>query len=431
MRALFVAALLLHALAHLVGFLVPWKLVTPRGRPAEAMQLFGGRVALGTTGARAFGIVWLLAGLGFAWIVIGWWRGQPWAGAALIAIVLGSLLLTAIWWPTARIGFLLNVGILLALTASMGVDYRRDIAAARNAAAASAVVQTSMGQMEYALEGLGDPVLSIHGTGGGWDQGLWASRALVPLGFQVIAPSRFGYLRTPWPAANSAADEADAFAALLDELRIQRVSVVSFSAGAAPAMQFALRHPDRVNALILVVPAAGGIIPPAAPPPPAWVMNFALRFDLPMWFTINYMPRTTSKIVAVPYALVKTLGTEEKAAYDETVQMLLPISARRQGLLMDARNQAGGEASYAIERISVPTLLVSADDDLYGTMKVARVAAERIPGAELLAFPTGGHLLMGREAETWPRVSEFIRRAQAQRPEREPRPVHNGDVTLR
>jgi predicted alpha/beta hydrolase family esterase len=75
---------------------------------------------------------------------------------------------------------------------------------------------------------------------------------------------------------------------------------------------------------------------------------------------------------------------------------------------MDARNQVGGEPIYPLEELTVPTLLVSADDDLYGTMKVARAAVTRIAGAEVLGFPTGGHLLIGRDAELWPYVSDFI-----------------------
>ena len=411
MRAFFAVFLLLHGLAHLVGFLVPWRLVPgPAGAPPPPMnRLLGGRLVLNDASARSLGLLWLLAAVTFAVVAIAWWRRAPWSGAALVVTAVASLVLTTAWWPAARIGFALNIGILLVPAISMYTAYRGDIAVARSAAvSASTIAQTSAGLIEFATAGTGDPVLSIHGTGGGWDQGLAAADGLVPLGYQVIAPSRFGYLRTPSPADNSATAEADAFAALLDHLGIERATVISFSAGTAPALQFALRYPQRVNALILVVPAAGGIMPPAAPAPPAWVMNVVLRFDFPMWFATRYMPKTTANIVAVPHALVETLAPPALMEYDRTVRMLLPISARREGLLMDARNQAGGEPAYPLEELTVPTLLVSANDDLYGTMTVARAAVKRIPGSELLGFPSGGHLLIGRDAELWPYVSDFI-----------------------
>ena len=53
---------------------------------------------------------------------------------------------------------------------------------------------------------------------GGFDQGLELGDGLVRAGFRLIAPSRFGYLRTPLPADASAEAQADAHASLLDAL---------------------------------------------------------------------------------------------------------------------------------------------------------------------------------------------------------------------
>jgi pimeloyl-ACP methyl ester carboxylesterase len=88
------------------------------------------------------------------------------------------------------------------------------------------ILETSYGPIEYAEAGNGPPVLVIHGAGGGFDQGLDIGEKLVRNGFRVIAPSRFGYLRTPLPQDASAAAQADAHAALLDALHIERCAVV-------------------------------------------------------------------------------------------------------------------------------------------------------------------------------------------------------------
>src|SRR6185503_12072375 len=102
--------------------------------------------------------------------------------------------------------------------------------------------------------------------------------------FRVIAMSRFGYLRTPLPADASPAAQADAHACLLDALKISRAAVIGASAGAPSSMQFALRHPDRCSALVLLVPAA--YVPRADSAPsmktPAWtkfLFDTALRSD--------------------------------------------------------------------------------------------------------------------------------------------------------
>ena len=131
--------------------------------------------------------------------------------------------------------------------------YRGEIAEIRRRVKAGGrMAQTRAGPIEYAVEGSGPPALVIHGAGGGYDQGLLLGRNFS--GFQIVAPSRFGYLGTPPPAVISAAAQADAHAALLDSLGIDRAIVSGTSAGAPSAVELALRHPDRVRALILIVP---------------------------------------------------------------------------------------------------------------------------------------------------------------------------------
>src|SRR5688500_3853978 len=98
MRAFFAVVLLLHAIAHLVGFLVPWHLVPASpNAPPPMSRILGGRFTLTEGAARRLGVVWLIAGLSFAVIAIAWWRQQPWSGEALLLIVLASLVLTAVW----------------------------------------------------------------------------------------------------------------------------------------------------------------------------------------------------------------------------------------------------------------------------------------------------------------------------------------------
>lgn len=159
--------------------------------------------------------------------------------------------------------------VVLALAIVVYAAYRSDIRAARDRVlAGSSILQTKCGPIEYATLGEGRPVLVLHGTSGGWDQGITSARGLLGHGFQIIAPSRFGYLRTPFPADPSPQAEADTWACLLDALGIQRLPIITFSAGAAPTIQMALRHPDRVSAIVLIVPGAGGLTaePAAAPP---------------------------------------------------------------------------------------------------------------------------------------------------------------------
>ncbi|HVJ29391.1 MAG TPA: alpha/beta fold hydrolase, partial [Gammaproteobacteria bacterium] len=180
-------------------------------------------------------------------------------------------------------------------TASYGL-YRRDLAAARaRLVDASELVTTPCGPIEYAAVGTGPPILLVHGAGGGFDQGLAIGAPLAVHGHRVVAMSRFGYLRTPLPADASAAQQADAHACLLDALRLERAAVVGVSAGAPSALQLVVRHPERVSALVLMVPAAfvprpGGAEPVRTPPGTLRLFDTALRSDFLFWATRRVAP---------------------------------------------------------------------------------------------------------------------------------------------
>lgn len=129
--------------------------------------------------------------------------------------------------------------------------FATDISRARaNVRGLSSVFQSRFGAMEYAVAGRGPPALAIHGTGGGFDQGLAIGRRLAATGRLIIAPSRFGYLRSDNPPDPSPANQADAFVDLLDKLEIEKASAIGVSAGALSALEFAIRHPSRCNALV-------------------------------------------------------------------------------------------------------------------------------------------------------------------------------------
>ena len=69
------------------------------------------------------------------------------------------------------------------------IRYRREIRTIRAAIeAGGTVAQTSAGPIEYAEEGVGQPLLLIHGAGGGYDQGLLVGRD-IGADFRIIAPS--------------------------------------------------------------------------------------------------------------------------------------------------------------------------------------------------------------------------------------------------
>jgi pimeloyl-ACP methyl ester carboxylesterase len=297
----------------------------------------------------------------------------------------------------------------------MGLIYRGDIRAARSRIAeGSAVASTQCGAIEYADVGSGPPILAVHGTGGGFDAAMDLGRPFLNEGFRIVAPSRFGYLRTPLPRDASPAAQADAFTCLLDVLKIKRISVIAASAGAMSAMQFALRNPDRCSALILISPAAyspppAGLTRKGPPPLVLFLMKTTLRSDFLFWI-VTRMPREFQfrSFLGTPPRDVPGASTEEQIAALQTVQHLLPISQRSKGMWNDS-NLATSIPRYDLEQNSVPTLLISAEDDLYGAFPNAEYTAEYMPHAQLVRFATGGHILLGHDRQLHAKIVEFFR----------------------
>lgn len=289
-----------------------------------------------------------------------------------------------------------------------------DLAKAR-VASGSRLAQTACGPIEYAEAGEGSPLLVVHGAGGGFDQGLDIAAPFINRGFHVIAPSRFGYLRTPLPANASAEAQADAYACLLDALHIQRAALMGISAGGPSTLQFALRHPQRTTALVLMVPGAyapsRNIVKNdmAAPKGTAFLLDTTMRSDLLFWAALKLAPGMMTKVLlGTDPALVAAASQKEQARIATLKDHILPISPRRLGLMNDADVMTSLER-YPLERITAPVLAISAQDDGYKTYEAAQYTAGQIPGARFVGFEHGGHMLVGHEEQVTDEILRFLK----------------------
>ena len=118
-------------------------------------------------------------------------------------------------------------------------------------------VRTARGVISLREAGAGPALVLLHGIGS--NSGSWLHQLESPGTRRVIAWDAPGYgTSTPLPlAAPAAADYADALAALLDALGIERLVLVGHSLGALMATAFAALHPQRLYGLVLLNPAGG------------------------------------------------------------------------------------------------------------------------------------------------------------------------------
>jgi len=105
--------------------------------------------------------------------------------------------------------------------------------------------------------GAGDPVLLIHGFASNhavnWLGTMWV-KTLTGAGYRAIALDNRGHGQSgkPYdPAAYTPAVMAEDARRLLDHLAIERADVMGYSMGARIAACLAVRHPERVRALLL------------------------------------------------------------------------------------------------------------------------------------------------------------------------------------
>ncbi|MGA8515276.1 MAG: alpha/beta hydrolase, partial [Burkholderiaceae bacterium] len=63
---------------------------------------------------------------------------------------------------------------------------------------------------------------------------------------------------------------------------------------------------------------------------------------------------------------------------------------------------------YALETIRSPTLIISAQDDGFGTYASAEYTASQIVGARFIGFEHGGHLWVGHDEEVQAAIVRFL-----------------------
>ena len=112
MRYAFSVLLAAHGIAHLVGFAVPWRLLSSPEMPFKT-TLLAGRVDVGDAGIRVVGVLWLLIAIGMVASAAGLALHAQWAESMVLPVVLVSLVLCLFELPQARIGLALNVGLVL------------------------------------------------------------------------------------------------------------------------------------------------------------------------------------------------------------------------------------------------------------------------------------------------------------------------------
>ena len=269
--------------------------------------------------------------------------------------------------------------------------------------AQSKIIDSPRGMIEYADRGDGSAVLISHGSFGGFDQGLASVYFLEEFKNRFIAPSRFGYLRTPMPLDATPQAQATAYAALLDRLAIEKVWLIGLSAGGMSALHFVRQFPARCHGLILISAVSH---PMTVPAPVRFMVEHILTNEFLGWLLVTYLPSLVARSTGDDYTLV----ADNPLLKETFLKLAWPQHAplRKAGMLNDLR-QSDSMAGFKYEDITVPTLLIHGTGDPMVPFNQTEQLAARIIRARLLTFQKGGHLsFLTHQDETKAALRNFM-----------------------
>jgi pimeloyl-ACP methyl ester carboxylesterase len=288
------------------------------------------------------------------------------------------------------------------------------------APAETRLADTALGVVEHLDRGDGPPVLFVHGSPGGADQGALMGAFLVEAGFRVVALSRPGYLGTPLTDDRATPDQQAALElALLDTLGIDRVAVACWSGGGPSAYRLAAQHPERVTALACFAAVSG---PYSFPSGLAGLEESILTSRFGHWLMKEMIRHTPERVVAMVPAeegdLTKEQAKELSAQiWDDPVKrdfvltLSETVTGRRAGLEND-RAQFPEIGDLGLASITAPTLLVHGTVDTDVAPEHSERALAEIPGATTHRIETGTHIAAWTDptaAEVQARVVAHLR----------------------
>lgn len=231
--------------------------------------------------------------------------------------------------------------------------------------------------------GDGSPVVLVHEAIA--DSRMWDPQwQTFPKAHRTIRFDQRGYGRSPMePGVFSHAGD---LVALLDELGLDRTSLVGGSLGGRVALEVAVAQPERIEKLVLMNPGLPGHAW-SEETQAGWAeeetalergdLDAAVEVNLRMW--VDGPHRSASDVDADMRARV---GEMQRRAFE--LQMPVAEDAREELLVPDLSDR--------IADVRAPTLVLTGDEDHDDIQSIANLLAEQIPDARRTSIPRTAHI---------------------------------------
>ena len=245
--------------------------------------------------------------------------------------------------------------------------------------------------VHYKTYGRGEPVfILLHGFGASLFSWHEVTAPLAEYG-TVIAYDRpaFGLTERPmeWEGESpySPQSQVELVIGLMDALGIEKAILVGNSAGGTISMMAALQYPERVQALILVDPAvyAGGGAPSWTRP----ILNTPQMNRIGPLISRQLQARGP-EFIELAWHDPSKITPEIMDGYQKPLQAeswdkalwFLTVSSRESRL------------AERVGELTLPTLVITGDDDRIVPTEQSLKLADELPNAELVVIPQCGHL---------------------------------------
>lgn len=226
------------------------------------------------------------------------------------------------------------------------------------------------------VEGDGEAIVCVHGLGGTSNN--WTPLMPAMKGHRIVRIDLPGSGRSADPVGElSIASMVEAVMSVCRHLGIEKAHFFGHSMGTIVCQHIATRHPERVSGLALFGPL---VCPPEAARP-----NILARAD-----KAAGGPAAMQEIAD---AIVAAATSRETRAQQPAAVALVRESVMRQSPKGYAQScQALGNAQAAeIDTISVPTLLITGDQDGVAPAQAVHAMGQRIRNSRVVVLEGCGH----------------------------------------
>jgi pimeloyl-ACP methyl ester carboxylesterase len=238
------------------------------------------------------------------------------------------------------------------------------------------------GTLHYEAAGAGDPLVLCHA--GFTDSRMWDPQwADFTRRTRAVRYDLRGYGKSG--PADAAKTRREDLYALLKELGVERAHLLGCSLGGEVALDFALEHPERVSALILVSTVPGGFEFQGEPPALLLEMigaaqqgDVARAVDLQVRLWVDGPFRQPHEV--------------DPSVRQQVAELARQSLQRGASAVVDARPLAP-PARQRLQELHVPTLIVVGALDDPEVLRAAHVMLAEIEGATLATVPNSAHLL--------------------------------------